>query len=110
MRASHIALIVTMLAIPSVAYSQQDGPVGGRVGPDLGSSPTQPGPSAGAHPYGSPPRSGPLAGNSGSVMPGQVMPQNVPVYAQPGGTGSAFVDGHRVLVDQNSNRILRVLN
>jgi hypothetical protein len=110
MRASHIALIVTMLAIPSVAYSQQDGPVGGRVGPDLGSSPTQPGPSAGAHPYWSPPRSGQFAGYSGSVMAGQVVPQNVTVYAQPGGTGSAFVDGHRVLVDPNSNRILRAFN
>jgi hypothetical protein len=109
MRASHIALIVTMLAIPSVAYSQQDGPVGGRVGPDL-ASPTQPGPSAGAHPYGSPPRSGQFAGYSGSVMPGQVVPQNVTVYPQPGGTSSAFVDGHRVLVDPNSTRILRVFN
>ena len=43
MRASHIALILAVLAIPSVGYAQQDngsvggpvgGPVGGMVGPE----------------------------------------------------------------------------
>ena len=52
MRASHIALIAAVLAIPSVGYAQQDnGPVGGPVQPDgssLGPSPEQPRPSLGS--------------------------------------------------------------
>ena len=35
MRVSHIAVLAAVLAIPSVAAAQQDGPVGGRVGSDL---------------------------------------------------------------------------
>jgi hypothetical protein len=110
MRASHIALIAAVLATPSIAFSQTDGPVGGKVGSDLGTSPTQSAPSVGARPYGAAPESGPRAGYSGSIMSGQIVPQNVPVTPQPGGQGSATIDGHRVLVDPNSNRILRVFN
>ncbi len=40
MRASHIAVIAAVLAIPSVAFAQQDGPVGGRVGSDLSTTTT----------------------------------------------------------------------
>ena len=109
MRASHIAVIAAVLAVPTVGYSQDNGPVGGRVGPDLGGSPTQRAPSVGA-PYGTPPRAGPTAGFSGSIAPGQVAPQNVPITPQPGGRGSAYIDGHRVLVDPNTNRVLRVFN
>jgi hypothetical protein len=109
MRASHIVLIAAVLAAPSVAHSQQDGPVGGKVGSDLSTSPTQPSPSVGAPPYGAPRPVGHPAGYTGSVTPGQVVPQNVPVLPQSGGMGSAFIDGHRVLVDP-SNRILRVFN
>jgi hypothetical protein len=114
MRASHIAVIATLLAIPSVAYSQDSGavggPVGGKVGSDLNSSsPSQSGPSVG-HPYGSPPQGGPKAGFAGSLSAGQVVPQNVPITPRPGGTGSAVIDGRRVLVDPNTNRVLRVLN
>ena len=114
MRASHIALIAAVLAIPSVGYAQQDnGPVGGMVGPEgsssLGPSLGQPRPSLGS-PYGSTPRRGPLAGSSGPVSPSQIVPQNVPVTPQPGGMGSAFINGHRVLVDPNTNRVMRVFN
>jgi hypothetical protein len=116
MRASHIALIAAMLAIPSVGYSQNsglagpgNGPVGGKVGADLGASPTQPSPSAGVAPYAAPRPIGHPAGYTGRVTPGQVVPENVPVIPQQGGMGSAFVNGHRVLVDP-SNRILRVYN
>ncbi len=42
MRASHIAVIAALFAVPSVAYAQQDGPVGGRVGSDLSTSTSQP--------------------------------------------------------------------
>ena len=54
MRASHIAVIAAVLAIPSVALAQQDGPVGGKVGADLSTTTTQPLPSVGAglRPYG----------------------------------------------------------
>lgn len=111
MRASHIAVIGALVTIPTVGYSQQDnGPVGGKVGPDLGASPAQPGPSIGSRPYGTPLTSGPRAGYSGSIAPGQVVPQNVPITPRPGGMGSAYIDGHRVLVDPNTNRILRVFN
>ena len=44
MRALHLVVIGALLAIPSVGYSQADGPVGGKVGPDLESPSTaQPG-------------------------------------------------------------------
>jgi hypothetical protein len=110
MRASHIAIIAAALAIPTVGHSQDNGPVGGKVGSDLGASPTQPGPSVGSRPYGTPVETGPRAGYSGAITPGQVVPQNVPITPQTGGNGSAFIDGHRVLVDPNTNRILRVFN
>ena len=52
MRALHLVVIGALLAIPSVAYSQADGPVGGKVGPNLESpSTTQPGASLGTQPY-----------------------------------------------------------
>jgi hypothetical protein len=118
MRASQIAIIAAVLAIPSVGYSQQDngpvgGPVGGMVGPggssSLGPSLGQPRPSLGSQ-YRAPLTGGPRAGSSGSLTPGQVVPQNVPVTPRPGGMGSAWVNGHRVLVDPNTNRVLRVFN
>ena len=120
MRASHIALILAVLAIPSVGYAQQDngpvgGPVGGMVGPEGSSSPGQPRPSLGS-PYGSPTRAGPVTGSSGTIAPGQVgwrrvvvdgVPQNVRVTPRADGIGSAFINGQRVLVDLNTNRVLQ---
>ena len=42
MRASHVAVIAAVLAVPSVAYAQDNGaaggPVGGKVGSDLSGS------------------------------------------------------------------------
>jgi hypothetical protein len=110
MRASHLALIVTVLACSSAAYSQDSGQVDGRVGPDLNTSPMQSGSSLGTvGPYHRPAEQGPRAGSSGAVMPGQIVPQNVPVFTRPDGSGSAFVDGHPVIVSPNSNRIMRVV-
>ena len=109
MRASHIAVIAALFAIPTVGYAQQDGPVGGRVGADLSTSTTQPSPSAAGRAYAPPPTLGHPAGYTGAVTPGQVVPDNVPVTPRPGGMGSAFIDGHQVLVGP-SNRILRVIN
>jgi hypothetical protein len=109
MRASHFVLIAAVVAIPSVGYAQQDGPVGGRVGSDLSTTTTQPGPSVGRGPYGAPSGIGHSAGYTGAVTPGQLVPDNVQITPRPGGMGSAFIDGHRVLVDP-SNRILRVIN
>ena len=120
MRASHIALILAVLAIPSVGYAQQDngpvgGPVGGMVGPEGSSSPGQPRPSLGS-PYGSPTRAGPVTGSSGAIAAGQVgwrrvvvdgVPQNVRVTPRADGIGSAFINGQRVLVDLNTNRVLQ---
>jgi hypothetical protein len=110
MRASHIAVVAAALAIPTLGYSQDNGPVGGKVGSDLGTSPTQPGPSVGSRPYGTPLTPGPRAGYSGTLAPGQVVPQNVPITPNTGGNGSAYINGHRVLVDPNTNRVLRVFN
>jgi hypothetical protein len=111
MRVSHIAVLAAVLVIPSVAFAQQDGPVGGKVGSDLSTSTTQQSPSIGAgmRPYGGAAAGGRAAGYTGAVTPGQVVPDEVQVTPRPGGMGSAFVNGHRVLVDP-SNRILRVLN
>jgi hypothetical protein len=111
MRASHIAVIVAVLAIPSAAFAQQDGPVGGKVGSDLSTTTTQPGASGGVglRPYGGSSAFGRPAGYTGAVTPGQVVPDQAQVTPRAGGMGSAFVNGHRVLVDP-SNRILRVIN
>jgi hypothetical protein len=109
MRASHIAVIAVVLAAPSFAYAQQDGPVGGKVGSDLSTSTTQPGLAPSVRPYALPNPTGHAAGYTGAVTPGQVLPEDVPVASRPGGNGTAYVNGHRVLVDP-SNRILRVIN
>jgi hypothetical protein len=95
MRASYIALIAAVLAIPSVAYSQNsglvgpgNGPVGGKVGADLGLAPSQSAPAT-RGPYGAPAPLGHPAGYTGRVTPGQVVPEDVPVIPQQGGMGSA---------------------
>ncbi len=114
MRSSHIVLIAAALAIPSIGYAQQDnGPVGGMVGAggasSLAPSPGQSRPSLGS-PYAAPRSPGPRAGLSGSVTAGQVVPRDVLVTPRPGGMGSAWVNGQRVLVNPNTNRIIRVFN
>jgi hypothetical protein len=111
MRAFYLAALTTLLATSTAAIAQQDGPVGGKVGSDLSTTAIQPGPSvgAGARPYGGASAYGHPAGYTGAVTPGQVVPDRVQVTPRPGGMGSAFVNGHRVLVDP-SNRILRVIN
>ena len=112
MRASYIAVIAAVLAIPSVAFAQQDGPVGGRVGSDLSTTTT-------------PPSSVrwrwtaalwrflchtgvPLAMRARSRLARSCRTKCKSRLGR-GGLGSAFIDGHRVLVDP-SNRILRVIN
>jgi hypothetical protein len=111
MRISNIAFLVALMAAPSLAIAQQDGPVGGKVGSDLTTSPTQPSGASVAPrgPYNAPDPLGRPAGYAGAVTPGQVVPGNVQVTPRPGGMGSSLVNGHRVLVDP-SNRILRVIN
>jgi hypothetical protein len=103
MRASSLALIAAV-GIPSAAYSQDSGLVDGRVGSDLSTSPMQPSiGSTGA--YRRPLEPGQRAGFAGAVMPGQVVPENVPVFLRPDGGSPALVDGHRVMVGPNSNRM-----
>ncbi len=110
MRAFTIAVIAAVAAIPSAGHAQQDGPVGGKVGSDLGASTTQqPGSSVGSRPWGAPPPVGHPAGYTGAVTPGQLVPDTVQVAPRPGGMGTAFVNGRRVLVDP-AGRILRVIN
>jgi hypothetical protein len=110
MHASRLTLIAAVLAIPSAVYSQDSGLVDGRVGSDLTSS-TQPSPSNGLQgAYRRPPEPGPRAGSSGVVMPGQVVPGDLPVFTRSDGSSTAFVAGRRVIVGPNSNRILRVVN
>jgi hypothetical protein len=76
MRASRLALIAALLAIPSAAHSQDNGLVDGRVGADLSTSSTQSGSPLGlTRAYQRPPEPGPRAGSSGMVMPGQVVPK-----------------------------------
>ena len=40
---------------------------------------------------------------------GQVVPKDVPVYSR-SGVRARLIDGHRVWVERNSNRILKVFN
>jgi hypothetical protein len=111
MRASNIALIAAVLTIPSAVDSQDNGLVDGRVGSDLSTSSTQPSPSNGLQgAYRRPLEPGPRAGSSGIVMPGQVVPEAVPVFTRQDGSATAFVAGRRVIVGPNSNRILRVVH
>jgi hypothetical protein len=109
MRALHLALVAAFLAIPSASHAQDNGLVGGKVGPGLESAPGQR-PSLGTRPNGTIPGAGQPAGYAGAVTPGQIVPDSVPVVQRWGGFGSANVNGHQVIVDPNSNRILRVLN
>ncbi len=65
----------------------------------------------GGNPYGAPPAS--AAGTPwllGYRRAGQVVSPNTPVTQRWGGMGIAFVNGHRVQVDPNTGRIMRVLN
>jgi hypothetical protein len=109
MRASRLALVAAVLAIPSAVYSQDSGLVDGRVGSDLSTSPMQSNPSLGSGAYRRPPEPGPRAGFAGAVAPGQVVPQNVPVILRADGGGTAYFNGHRVIVGPGSNRIVRVI-
>ena len=43
------------------------------------------------------------------IMPGQIVPDNVPIYTRQDGSGSAMVNGHPVIVSPNSSRIVRVV-
>ena len=109
MRGLRLALVAVAMAFSSTVYSQDSGLVGGRVGADLSTSTTQPSPPMTQGPYGRPIEPGPRAGFAGAVMPGQVVPETVPVLPRQDGSGTAWVDGHRVIVGPNSNRILRVV-
>jgi hypothetical protein len=76
MRASRLALVAAVLAIPSAVYSQDNGLVNGRVGSDLSTSPMQSNPSMGATgPYHRPLEPGHRAGFAGVTMPGQLFPK-----------------------------------
>ena len=82
---------LAVLAIPSAAHSQDRGLVDGRVGSDLSTSSTQSGSPLGlTRAYQRPPEPGPRAGSSGMVMPGQVVPEEVPVFVRPDGSGAAL--------------------
>jgi hypothetical protein len=111
MRASSSALIAAVLGLSSIpAYAQDSGQVDGRVGADATSSPTQSNPSLGpTGAYRRPYEPGPRAGSAGVTMPGQVVPENVPIFIRPDGSGSAMVNGHPVIVGPNSSRIVRVV-
>jgi hypothetical protein len=114
MRTLPIALVAATLTIPSAGYSQDQGLVGGKVGPGglESSSPGQPGSSAGDNnPYDAPHRAPQeRPGYAGTVSPGQVVNRSTPMTPHMDGMGVAVVNGHRVLVDPNSRRIMRVIN
>jgi hypothetical protein len=110
MRASRLALIGAALPLSSAVYSQDSGLVGGRIGADLSSATTQPSPSIGTQgPYERPVEPGPRAGFAGAVIPGQVVPENVLILPRQDGSGTAWVNGHQVIVGPTSSRISRVI-
>jgi hypothetical protein len=111
MRTLPVALFAAAVAFPSVGYSQDQGKIGGPVGPNLEApSLGQPSSPSGGGAYARPlPAPQEKPGYAGAVTPGQVAPQNTVVTPHPG-AGTAYVGGHRVLIDPNTNRIIRVLN
>ncbi len=111
MRALQIALVAATLTIPSAGYSEDQGLVGGRVGAGLESSPAERPGSSWSNPYVVPPRAPQeRPGFAGATAPGQVVSRDTAVMARPGGMGSATVNGHSVLVNPSTHRILRVFN
>jgi hypothetical protein len=112
MRTLSIVVIAAALAAPSAGYSQENAPVGGRIGangePTLGS----PQPSSSTSPYGTPPsitaRTQPFVGYPAG--PGSEAPANLVTTPVPGGLVSAIVGGHNVIIDPTTNVIVRVLN
>jgi hypothetical protein len=93
MRASRLALIAAVLAIPSAVYSQDSGLVDGRVGSDLSTSSTQPSPSVGPQgAYRRPPEPDPGAVSSGVLMPGQVVSEDEPVTSADGAARPVSAD------------------
>jgi hypothetical protein len=100
MRRSNVFFIFVVLTLSSSAYSQDTGLVDGRVGSDLSTSAAQSNPSLGIGPYHRPVDAGPRAGSTGMIMPGQVVPKNVPELPRPDRSGSAYVDGHLVSLGQ----------
>jgi|SRR5580704_5723493 hypothetical protein len=109
MRALYIAVMATVLTIPSVGYSQDDR-APGPIGPNLG-------PSRPAQTSGSPPGM-PSSGSSSQVQPfvgypataGSEAPNTLVTMPVPGGLVSAIVNGHHVVIDPTTNVIVRVLN
>ena len=113
MRTLSIAVIAAALAAPSVGYSQENGPVGGRIGangePALGS----PSPSSSTSPYGTPPSTSPSGAQpfvGYPAGPGSEAPANLVTTPVPGGLVSAIVGGHNVIIDPTTHVIVRVLN
>ena len=113
MRTLSIAVIAAALAIPSLGYSQENGPVGGRIGangePTLGSS----SPPSFTSPYGTPPSNSPYGTQSFVGYPAgpeSEAPANLVTTPVPGGMVSAIVGGHNVIIDPITNVITRVLN
>ena len=113
MRTLSIAVIAAALATPSPGYSQENGPVGGRIGangePTLGS----PSPSSSMSPYGTAPSATPYGTQSFvgyPAGPGSQAPPNLVTTSVPGGLVSGIVGGHRVIIDPTTNVIVRVLN
>jgi hypothetical protein len=111
MRTLSIAVIATLLVIPSVGYSQ-DGRAPGPIGPNLGSSgPAQPsGSLSGALSSTSPsqPPEQPFVGYPAG--PGSEAPDNLVTTPVPGGLVSAIVNGHNVIIDPTTHVIVRVIN
>jgi len=111
MRALQIAIIAALLTMPSVGYAQDQGLVGGKVGPGLESSDTDRSTSSFSNPYAVPPRAPQeRPGFAGPVSAGQFVSHGTAVTQRWGGAGTAFVNGHRVQVDLNTGRITRILN
>ncbi len=111
MRTLSIAVIAA-LATPSLGYSQENGPVGGRIGANGEPASGSPSPSSSTSPYGTPPTSPsgaqPFVGYPAG--PGSEAPSNLVTTPVPGGLVSAIVGGHNVIIDPTTHVIVRVLN
>jgi hypothetical protein len=112
MRVLNIAVVAATLLVPSVGHSQDNGRVGGLIGPNLQSTaPANPAGSGSglAQPAtGSPSPTQPFAGYPAG--PGGQAPANTVTTPAQGGMVSGIVNGHNVIIDPTTHVIMRVLN
>jgi hypothetical protein len=112
MRVLNLAVFAATLMVPTIGHSQNNGRVGGLIGPNLQTiSPANP---SGSSSDLQSPATG-LASPAQSfggypATPGGQAPANTVTTPAEGGMVSGFVNGRNVIIDPTTGVIMRVLN